>query len=454
MPGKQVSSRKAALPKKATSLPSSPRKRLMPIKAASLPNQLPSSPIKQVSSKKATSLPNKLHKNPEFIFFGCWNNIDCTSTFTNRDIVLHLLKKLFINKKIILAGDNWYNYKIKNSKLKYYPLYVLESGYKLLFDISKEVDIVLGNHDINMDTEKLNQKHNIIENFCNNLGCLLKVQYKTIYNILNSTVSPNIPLIYTSPLKPISTVNLFSCCPKLINRDGVYFLYINTNVFETNTCLINEYKSLIEKALLECPVNNLLFIIGHHPFAGLKIKKNIYAIQTASNLYKSANTTAIYAILDLFTKYKSIYLCADIHNFQVCKLHSNVCMVIAGCAGAKADDLREDLELKECKLNENFSVSNLYAHTSYGFSKISYDKITSNVNVKYYYVESYNDKTITYSIYSYLFKYNTSWSIEKLKIDNKNHIVLDTDIKTTKYCNDIEKKIENKLIDPNIKVII
>ena len=75
-------------------------------------------------------------------------------------------------------------------------------------------------------------------------------------------------------------------------------------------------------------------------------------------------------------------------------------------------------------------------------------------NVKYYYVESYNDKTITYSIYSYLFKYNTSWSIEKLKIDNKIHIVLDTDIKTTKYCNDIENKIENKLMDQNIKVII
>lgn len=57
------------------------------------------------------------HSN-NFIFFGCWNNINCSKKekILNRNVVLALLKKLYSNRPIILAGDNWYSHKKKKNK--------------------------------------------------------------------------------------------------------------------------------------------------------------------------------------------------------------------------------------------------------------------------------------------------------------------------------------------------
>jgi hypothetical protein len=382
-------------------------------------------------------------KTTEFIFFGCWNNIDCKKKNTDRDIVLHLIKALYQNYKIILAGDNWYNQKVKikdtNKQLKYYPLYILQTGYKLLFDISKKVDIVLGNHDINIDNTI--QSGNVIDNFCHNLGCMLYVQNNIISQTLNAPSSLNLGIkdlkdltnhkdIYT--YENFKNITLYTCKPKLIRRHkGIYFLYINTNVFETSIETIINYKNLIESELLKKTNIKLLFIVGHHPFAGLKEKNKILSIKPVSELYSEA----IYSILDLFAKYKSIYLCADIHNFQVCKLHPNIVMVIAGSAGAKADIVDEKFK-GHFKLNDSYSVSNLYAHNSYGFSKISYDKENLNVIVQYYKINTFKHKTISYSVYSYLFE-NTeeSWNIKKVDTTLHKMVILNTTIKLTEsYC--------------------
>ena len=53
--------------------------------------------------------------NTSFIFFGCWNNINCSKKekTLNRNVVLELLKNLYSNMPIVLAGDNWYSQKIK-----------------------------------------------------------------------------------------------------------------------------------------------------------------------------------------------------------------------------------------------------------------------------------------------------------------------------------------------------
>ena len=54
-----------------------------------------------------------------FIFFVCWNNIDCDEDdkkeYIIRDLVLKLVKKdVRSNKKVVyLAGDNWYSNKVK-----------------------------------------------------------------------------------------------------------------------------------------------------------------------------------------------------------------------------------------------------------------------------------------------------------------------------------------------------
>ena len=56
--------------------------------------------------------------NNDFIFLGCWNNINCSKNekTLNRNVVLELLKNLYSNMPIVLAGDNWYSHKIKVPK--------------------------------------------------------------------------------------------------------------------------------------------------------------------------------------------------------------------------------------------------------------------------------------------------------------------------------------------------
>ena len=70
------------------------------------------------NNKSSSSIPHVM--NNDFIFFGCWNNINCSKNekTLNRNVVLELLKNLYSNMPIVLAGDNWYSQKIKLPKLK------------------------------------------------------------------------------------------------------------------------------------------------------------------------------------------------------------------------------------------------------------------------------------------------------------------------------------------------
>jgi len=60
-----------------------------------------------------------LSNSNDFIFFGCWNNINCSKKekILNRNVVLALLKKLYSDRPIILAGDNWYSHNKKKKKI-------------------------------------------------------------------------------------------------------------------------------------------------------------------------------------------------------------------------------------------------------------------------------------------------------------------------------------------------
>ena len=60
---------------------------------------------------------SSLSNSNSFIFFGCWNNINCSkkNKILNRNVVFALLKKLYLNQPIILAGDNCYSHKKKKT---------------------------------------------------------------------------------------------------------------------------------------------------------------------------------------------------------------------------------------------------------------------------------------------------------------------------------------------------
>ena len=108
----------------------------------------------------------------KFIFFGCWNNINCNSEYIYRDIVLDYINdnETDVNQ-VYIAGDNWYTNikKIKDKEYKLYITDILRTGYDKLYRMNKEIYIAVGNHDVDRDKkaeseyeEELNQsKFNI-----------------------------------------------------------------------------------------------------------------------------------------------------------------------------------------------------------------------------------------------------------------------------------------------------
>jgi hypothetical protein len=87
----------------------------------------------------------------KFIFFGCWNNINCDNEYIYRNIVLdYLYKNEQDIKQIYLAGDNWYTNKktIGDKVFKLYLTDVLRTGYEKLYAMNKDIYIAIGNHDI------------------------------------------------------------------------------------------------------------------------------------------------------------------------------------------------------------------------------------------------------------------------------------------------------------------
>jgi len=434
------------------------------------------------NNKSSSSIPHVT--NTSFIFFGCWNNINCSKKekTLNRNVVLELLKNLYSDMPVVLAGDNWYSQKIKlpksspslnastseNKKLgkfKFYPSYVLETGYKKLFEISKKVDIVLGNHDINPD--ELNDFY--AEDNCDQLGCMVKVQTDIISNILDhSSNTKHIQNIY----QYYNDVKLYVCKPHIEEKSkGIFFLYLNTNIFEAkDVSSINIYRELVIRELIGKKIK-LLFIVGHHPFFGLKKKKQKtkegeptpkaeYIINKVVDLYfkdkvDEAKVEAINKFLNIFTKYKSIYLCADIHNFQICKLSNNLCMVISGSGGASRDPLGNYVDNKDpiplkCKLNENIEVTDMYVHNAYGFSKITYSNSGNKVEITYY---NFVNTDIEYNIFKYTLEYrNKSWSINREQPINKQIIITNGDFETNVHCPEIRAE-DKEEVDPLLATI-
>ena len=417
--------------------------------------------IKSLSVKK-TSYSSYVESSNEFIFFGCWNNINCSDDIIHRNIVLELLKLSNSEKPIVLAGDNWYNQKIpkkttgdtktgKKNVEKYYSTYVLKTGYELLFKASTDVAIVLGNHDITEDSLELPIDTRKIESlqdlhlFCEKLGCKVKVQAFIIENVLKGySVEPNFFTNYHINNKISNytdidvsindNVSLYTCRPHIVMKTpGIYFLYLNTNVFQSDLNTINKYRESVEEELKKLKENkiNLLFIVGHHPFAGLKDKKGL-SVKNVSELYfksksspkKDKRIEAIYSFLDIFVNYKSIYLCADIHNFQICKLHSGMlnsemCMVICGSGGANQDligdydNFNSPIEQPLTDSENGYVVKDLYVHNAYGFCNISYSARGNKAKVQYFKII---DDKIKYNIFTYTLNYNKStksWNITK-----------------------------------------
>lgn len=413
-----------------------------------------------------------------FILFGCWNNIDCSSKYWKnnpiyRDIIINKIKKEK-EKLVIVAGDNWYsqNFKYDGYVYKYYPYDILTTGYSLLFNnTNKEFDIILGNHDEN------NDKIIGCDNPYLKKDCMLKTQKYTIYKIAN-----NIPIINTPSLEEllnidnknltINNINFFTCIDKPVIKElkkGVYILYINTNLFDNFTYKVREqgksnsittrimlsYVNHIEK-ILKIYNPKLLFVVGHNPLIAYK-KKEFHKL---SRIYDDADNSYI---MEMFVKilnnYKTLYLCADVHNFNIALLNKNLGTIISGTGGGDPDI--ENIEGKVnyfLSPNDNlFNITNHYVYNAYGYTKIKYDKYL-NVHVTYKQLfNAYKDikmenKIIekTINTYNFVFR-NTADGWDLIKKNNRiseNKIILNIP-----KLIDYKIKLCNKIVSNNKKNI-
>jgi hypothetical protein len=131
-----------------------------------------------------------------FLFFGCWNNINCDNKYLYRDIILYTIKEFELyTDKVFIAGDNWYNFIANNNDvlkqiiskdesdladmsakdLTHYVTPILISGYYSLYNMNKDVYMCVGNHDETQDSQDNQDKIDGLE-LPSNKDCMITTQ--------------------------------------------------------------------------------------------------------------------------------------------------------------------------------------------------------------------------------------------------------------------------------------
>ena len=375
-------------------------------------------------------------QSSKFIFFGCWNNINCDSEFMYRDIVLDYITKNESDvKQLYIAGDNWYtNKKIINEKeLKLYITEVLRTGYDKLYRMDKDIYIAVGNHDIDSNisvskklvspsspgsssglqipqssqsasspgstssqqSPKAIEKRKELRKDCN-----INTQKYYLKQIKEGTPFENPTLELLQEIKDTELSEAALCKQGIYifvenigvcyNKDSIIII-INTNKFDDFDEGM-QYLSEIENVIMEVngsKSSKQIFVMGHIPlFTNKKNKLSIQEINKKDLRFRQI----IYRLFDILTQYKIIYLCADTHNFSIMKITHNdkvLIQITAGTGGADPDLIDETPKtpitekFKDIVKDENDKEYDITAYSvnSYGYASINI--VAGNIDVCY-----------------------------------------------------------------------
>lgn len=245
--------------------------------------------------------------NNSFIFFGCWNNINCDKEAIYRDVVLNCIKEFEPNiSNMFIAGDNWYNTLLKNKEnkeesYKYYLVDTLVSGYHILYTMNKNIYICVGNH----DEASSNQKNpdcmiNTQKHYINKLKNYIEGKTKSLENVKNSSqeaatslkgsesdytnmmiidlLGESLPSIEQLETKeyPDNVIKLYADTNIGVYEDAsssYIVIIINTNILSPN--YLKSVKKKIEAIKKKSGnQNKLIFVMGHIPLFYDKHKKD------------------------------------------------------------------------------------------------------------------------------------------------------------------------------------
>ena len=353
----------------------------------------------------------------KFLFFGCWNNINCNSEYIYRNMVLDYITKNEKDiKQIYIAGDNWYTNKkkINEEEFKFYFTEVLRTGYDKLYRMNKDIYIAVGNHDIDTDIDTDTTKsssplslitENPLKKDCNinaQKYYLQKIKELVDANNYNEISSPTLELLHDMN----NELTEAKLCEKGIyiyidnigvryNADNIIII-INTNKFD-DLKKGELYLQDIIKVIKEVEINRVkkgkgeqIFVMGHIPlFTYKKDRITIHEINKKKKEYRKI----IVELFNILVEYNIIYLCADTHNFSIMKIAHDgreLIQITAGTGGADPDIIKGNFAITPINFierivigqdNERIYDITAYALNSYGYVRLEIYK--NQIDVKY-----------------------------------------------------------------------
>jgi len=435
----------------------------------------------------------------DFIFFGCWNNINCENEkeYIYRDIVLDYIRDNEIDiMQLYIAGDNWYQnvVKIKDANFKVYLTDILTTGYDKIYAMNKEVYIAVGNHDEDEDRDdvksgdakSVDTKNTLIARLLKK-DCNLNTQkyyLKLIKDraLRENTEPPTLELLYLLAMKNELTDNYMCENGVYIYTDNIGVRYnkgniviiINTNrLYTEGLKYVRSIQAVIRRVLLNVESyqgNEQIFVMGHIP---------LFSFKSDAIKPQKIDDEIIVGLFNLFAKNRIIYICADTHNFSIMKIQLGnkvVIQITAGTGGADPDVLNSEYTntAKECYVNTAKHKFHIRAFALNPYGYVSIRKATGyNYMVCYKQIikEGVVGMSGNQSVKEYTYKISSgdcafekeTQHIYNLKIDkySKTNICQRTPkyittLKPTIMCYKKEKKDKNKTLTTNkskVKVI-
>lgn len=346
-------------------------------------------------------------KSSDFIFFGCWNNINCKKEYVYRDIVLDYisLNEVAI-KQLYIAGDNWYTNerKIGDANYKVYLTDVLTTGYAKLYAMKKDVYIAVGNHDEDNDGDK---GHTLLKKDCN-----IHTQKYYLRQINEGKLREEAMPPTLNELHLLALGNQFadnSMCEKGIYiyaddigvryNNGNIVIIINTNRFDDYTTGLKYLGSIkaVIKRVENAKTTEQIFVMGHIPLFDFKPDKTGTAKADQIKLHKINKKEERYdkiilKLFDLFAVHNIVYICADTHNFSIMRIQREnnvVIQITAGTGGADPDLLQTEYGDTAYYVDDGIFNIKAYALNPYGYVKI---KMEENKRIKVCYTQIIKDE--------------------------------------------------------------
>jgi glycerol-3-phosphate cytidylyltransferase-like family protein len=335
-----------------------------------------------------------MDESRRFLMFGCWNKNECIMGSNANPLSRNMTYvKEFIRMNptefVLVAGDNYYPDKPEKNKdkdkdktkdkekkektkdknkTKKINTRNLHSGFDCLRQLDTEVNVILGNHDL--ETRKSHQDKIIIdETREENLDeCyIIKEEIKEHGGNIKLATHMHRRLNHTLIIMLDTTLYL----PDNHKYETCYeHMVRNMDVLKTNQQ--HHIKKWIEEANRDPNIKNIIFV-GHHPIVTYKQKEEM-VIEILPGLIDFLQH------IEIKSK-KIFYLCADVHFFQhsTIELHSpieynthTIEQIVVGTGGTTLDPIRSlsQGEMPTEKISSGLYFTHHESVEEYGFLEV------------------------------------------------------------------------------------